>query len=221
MKSQKNASQKYCIKCKTCLNDDNWPKYLRNRSNYICTPCFREYSKNYHKTDPNYNIKQRNRTRMRRSAVIFQYGNQCDKCSEDDYTKLTIVPINNTDKKITNIVDYLYNKIVDKNRYQVLCYNCKNTTFKDKYALRDKKKVIEKYGGCCIICQEDKIERLSMDYKNNDGAKQRRQYKYKTGAAFYRWLIKNNFPNNLGLQVLCFNCNYSKQAIAKYEPENE
>lgn len=228
MKSQKNASQKRCIKCNIILNENNWPKCLWNRSNYICTPCFKEYGKSYHKTDPEYNKKQRNRSRMRRSAVIFQYGNRCVQCDEDDYTKLTIDHVKGGGtahrKTISNhTIDFLYNSIVDKDSYQVLCYNCncsKNVTYKDKYALRDKKKVIEKYGSFCTECKEDRIERLTIDHKNNDGMEQRKKLKCYTGSRMYRWLIKNSFPDNLGLQVLCFNCNCSKRAIAKYEPKD-
>jgi hypothetical protein len=227
MDSQKNASQKYCIKCSVLLTEENWLNYLVKRSNYICTPCFREYGKTYHKSDPEYNKKQRNRSRMRRSAVIFQYGNQCVRCGEDDYTKLTIDHINgggNSHRKemSTNIIDYLYNNLVDKDGYQVLCYNCncsKNVVYKDKYALRDKKKAIEHYGNECLLCNEDRIERLTIDHGNNDGAEQRKKLKCHTGSRMYRWLIKNNYPDNLGLQVLCYNCNCSKRATAKYEEE--
>ncbi len=229
MNQQKNSSLKYCIKCSVKLTKKNWPKCLWNRSNYICTPCFREYGKHYHTTDPEYGKKQRNRTRMRRSAVIFQYGNQCAQCGEDDYTKLTIDHINGGGnahrKEIKNkLIDYIYNNLIDKNEYQVLCWNCncsKNVVYKDKYALRDKKIVIERYGCVCNKCKEDRIERLTIDHKNNDGAARRKKYGCKTGSRFYRWLIKNAFPNDLGLQVLCFNCNCSKRSVEKYELEAE
>jgi hypothetical protein len=230
MPSQKNSSLKHCIKCNVELTKENWPQCLWNRSNYICTPCFRAYGKRYHKTDPEYNNKQRNRTRMRRSAVIFHYGNQCIQCGEDDYTKLTIDHVNgggSAHRREINgarITDHLYNNLIDKDGYQVLCYNCncsKNVVYKDQYSLKAKKAVISHYGGFCAICKEDRIERLTMDHKNNDGAEQRRKYKYQTGSRFYRWLLKNALPDNLGLQVLCFNCNCSKRAVAKYEPEAE
>lgn len=227
MPSQKNASQKHCIKCDVLLTEDNWLNYLIKRGNYICTPCFREYGKTYHKSDPDYGKKQRNRHRMRRSAVIFHYGNQCVQCGEDDYTKLTIDHKNGngtTHRKemTTNIIDYLYNNMVDKDGYQVLCYNCncsKDVVYKDKYALRDKKKVIEHYGNECLLCHEDRIERLTIDHSNNDGTEQRKKLKCHTGSRMYRWLIKNNYPNKLGLRVLCYNCNCSKRALAKYAEE--
>jgi hypothetical protein len=92
-------------------------------------------------------------------------------------------------------------------------------TYKDKYALRDKKKVMEHYGDECKECRENRIERLTIDHQNNDGAEQRRKLKCSTGVRMYRWLIKQDYPTNLGLQILCYNCNCSKRANAKYELE--
>lgn len=220
MKSQKNNGLKYCIKCDALLTDENWLKYLQKRSAYQCTPCFRDYGKNYHKSDEKYNEKQRNRHRGRRSAIICSYGDQCVQCGENKYEKLTIDHVNgrgtqHRKEMTTNIIDYLYNNKVDKDGYQVLCYNCncsKNLFYKDKYYLRDKEKVISKYGVICAECKEDRIERLTIDHINNDGALQRRQLKCGTGVTFYRYLIKNNYPN-LGLQVLCYNCNCGKITI--------
>lgn len=228
MVSQKNNDLKSCIHCKSLLEDTNWAKWAQKRGTYVCTPCRRIQEKKRISLDPNYSKKQRSRHRMRRSAVIFHYGNQCNQCGEDDYTKLTIDHINgggNAHRKEmkTNIVDYLYNHLIDKDGYQILCFNCncsKNVQYKDKYALKDKMKSIEAYGNFCKDCGEDRIERLTIDHKNNDGAIQRKKLKCFTGVRMYRWLIKNNFPENLGLQVLCFNCNCSKRSAAKYEADN-
>jgi predicted amidophosphoribosyltransferase len=49
-----------------------------------------------------------------------------------------------------------------------------------------------------------------LDHVNNDGAEHRKRIS-KTGIAFYRWLVKCQFPKNPPLQVLCYNCNASKQ----------
>lgn len=227
MISVKKGSPRPCIKCSVPLTDQNWAPYNKNNGTYICILCRKKKEKLRYLIDLDYGKKQRNRYRMRRSAVIFQYGNKCAQCSEDDYTRLTIDHINggrSAHRKImtTNIIDYLYNNIVNKDGYQVLCYNCncsKDVIYKDKYALRDKKKVMEAYGGYCAECKEDRIERLTIDHKNNDGAAQRKKWGCATGARMYRWLIKQSYPQDLGLQILCFNCNCSKIAISKYEPE--
>lgn len=181
---------------------------MQKRKANICTPCFRLEDKARHSKDINYNDKQKNRARRRRSAVIFSYGNKCKLCYEDRYERLTIAH----DGSIANIIDYLYNN-KPNNNYYVICYNCnysKTITYKDKYALRYKQKAIAAYGERCNECQEYRIERLLIEGK----------IKIKhTGACLYRWLIKQNFPKDLGLQVLCHNCNCSKQASLKLEEE--
>lgn len=219
MASQKYSDHKQCIVCQITLTDANWLAYLQKRSLYKCTPCFREYGKQYHKTDLEYNAKQRARSYMRRSAVIHFYGDQCAQCGEDEYSKLTIDHIHGGGTKHrkemgSNIIDYLYNNTISKDGYQVLCYNCncsKDVEYKDQQSYRKKQQVIEHYGCVCAECGEARIERLTIDHINNDGAEQRKLLGYKTGSIFYRWLVKKNFPDNLGLQVLCYNCNGSKE----------
>lgn len=227
MTSAKNPSLKKCRKCDVILTTENWKIYDKNHSNYICVECRKSKDKKYYQQSPDYNKKQLGRHHMRRSAIIFHYGNQCKQCGEDDYTKLSIDNINGGGSQhrreiTTNIVDYLYNNLVDKDSYQVLCYNCncsKNVLYKDKYGLRDKKKVMEHYGNECYECREDRIERLTIDHKNNNGAEQRKHLKCFTGSRMYRWIIKNEYPQDLGLQVLCYNCNCSKIAAVKYPLE--
>jgi hypothetical protein len=67
--------------------------------------------------------------------------------------------------------------------------------------------VIHHYGGenpQCGICNETNIEFLVIDHINGDGAKHRATIG-KVTDGMYRWIIKNNFPNDL--RVLCQNCN--------------
>lgn len=90
---------------------------------------------------------------MKRSAVILAYGNACSICGEDEYTKLTI----NGD------INYLYDNIVLKTGYQVLCYNCKHgKPFKNKYAEAYRSKIVKYHGGCCKICSINKTEALNL-----------------------------------------------------------
>ncbi len=75
--------------------------------------------------------------------------------------------------------------------------------------LRDN--VIEHYGGKCVCCGEAIPEFLTIDHMNNNGAKHREEIRTsRTGAgySFYRWIIHNNYPNDL--QLLCYNCNCGK-----------
>jgi hypothetical protein len=84
------------------------------------------------------------------------------------------------------------------------------------YAVRSA--CFEAYGGpVCKCCGETMIEFLHLDHKNADGSKMRRDIQEKEGrtlnggTALYWWLKKQNFPQDLGLQVLCANCNLGKR----------
>ena len=76
---------------------------------------------------------------------------------------------------------------------------------------RLKKIVIWHYSNglmCCECCGEKIFQFLQIDHLNNDGNIHRKKLGLIGGAAFYRWLIKNNLPE--GYQVLCVNCNWGK-----------
>lgn len=67
--------------------------------------------------------------------------------------------------------------------------------------------ILEHYGGSppeCACCGESYLEFLTMDHINGGGTKQRKQLR---GTSFYRWLKKNNYPDEY--RVLCMNCNFA------------
>lgn len=64
---------------------------------------------------------------------------------------------------------------------------------------------IEHYGGKCACCGEFRIQFLTIDHINNDGAEHRRELGNRN---IYEWLKKNNYPKD-GFRVLCYNCNCS------------
>lgn len=79
-----------------------------------------------------------------------------------------------------------------------------------KYNEKVRLKVLTHYGGLppkCVCCGELFNEFLSIDHINGGGNKQRKGLKINSGQAFYRWLIKNDYPE--GFRVLCMNCNFS------------
>ncbi len=69
-------------------------------------------------------------------------------------------------------------------------------------------KVLDHYGRVCNCCGESCEIMLLIDHVNNDGKEHREETNTKPGLRFYRWLIKENFPE--GFQTLCFNCNWGK-----------
>lgn len=78
--------------------------------------------------------------------------------------------------------------------------------YSKEYFNRCRLEVLIHYGGNppkCACCDESNVKFLTIDHINGGGAKQRKQVG--GGFNFYRWLIRNNFPE--GYQVLCFNCN--------------
>lgn len=67
--------------------------------------------------------------------------------------------------------------------------------------------VINAYGGPkCKCCGE--INPLMLTIDHIDGCGKIGRESHGTGAAFYRWLKRNNFPD--GFQVLCANCNHGR-----------
>lgn len=83
------------------------------------------------------------------------------------------------------------------------CDKCLNKHRDRENKVKDK--VYERYGGySCFCCGETIKEFLTLDHKNNDGSKHRREL----GSAvvnLYRWITKNDFPPLF--QVACYNCN--------------
>jgi transposase len=78
------------------------------------------------------------------------------------------------------------------------------------YNRRNKKEAISHYGTECECCGEQHIDFLTLDHTNNDGSEQRAKIK-RYGAGFYQWLIRNNYPEDYELRVLCFNCNLGRR----------
>ncbi len=67
--------------------------------------------------------------------------------------------------------------------------------------------VLKHYGGDppkCAICSSDVYDTLCIDHTEGGGNKHRAELKRKTDS-FYRWLIKQGYPD--GFRVLCHNCN--------------
>lgn len=71
-------------------------------------------------------------------------------------------------------------------------------------------KALDAYGKICQCCGESQTEFLVLDHINNDGNVQRKTVG--EGSKFYLWLERNNYPTDIGLQVLCCNCNWAKHA---------
>lgn len=101
-----------------------------------------------------------------------------------------------------------------KSKY--ICKVCAREINKTK-RLALKIETLMAYGGICKCCHESKIEFLTIDHIDGNGAEHRRSLgldygsdeKTVAGHNFYRILKQQGYPKD-NYQVLCFNCNYAK-----------
>jgi hypothetical protein len=82
------------------------------------------------------------------------------------------------------------------------------------YNQTQKLKVIKHYTNGtmrCPNCGCSEIKCLTVEHLNGNGMKHRKITGF--GLNFYRWIIRNNFPDDL--TVLCMNCNWIKREQKK------
>lgn len=141
------------------------------------------------------------------------------KCSVCNKTKNnSFIPKKGVECKacISKAMHEYYLKNRDKIREKAKTWKEENKDWviKDSKKYRDKLKLdaLMAYSNNdvkCDCCGERQLDFLCLDHINNDGAKERESRNYLAGI--YKWVKKNNYPKNAGLQVLCFNCNMSKR----------
>ncbi len=156
---------------------------------------------------------------------------KCLTCSVSEIPKLSLDHINNDGREHRDRIKRPGNGMyrwVRKNGFppifQVLCHNCNHKkhanlsrigeSYGCEYKRRIKKEVFSYYSNgipSCKRCGETDIIVLTMDHVNNDGGEHRKSLNLKMGYESYAWLRKNGFPD--GFQVLCFNCNVSKEIL--------
>ncbi len=61
----------------------------------------------------------------------------------------------------------------------------------------------------CVCCGETKLDFLTIDHINDNGAEERKRLNRRGGIWFYKWLIENNYPS--GYQTYCWNCQWGKR----------
>ena len=71
------------------------------------------------------------------------------------------------------------------------------------YSFKLKEKAILAYGGICSCCGEANMEFLTIEHGWHDG----KEHRERVGNHVYGDLKKRGFPKNIGITVLCWNCN--------------
>jgi len=89
-------------------------------------------------------------------------------------------------------------------------YRSRNKEYQRQLYRRNKETVINAYGGKCVCCGESSMAFLTIDHIHNNGNEHRSKAGRYKGVSIYRLLIKEGFPKD-NYQVLCYNCNCSKQ----------
>lgn len=86
----------------------------------------------------------------------------------------------------------------------------RESNLRQRYLLR--KEILDAYGGQrCICCGETIFDFLCIHHINNDGATQKRVLvgAREASGKYFSWLKRHGFPQNLGIVVMCYNCNSS------------
>jgi hypothetical protein len=74
--------------------------------------------------------------------------------------------------------------------------------------VRTKNALMQKYGGKCFCCGEDRVGFLTIDHINNDGATRRNAGDH-GGSRWHEKLL--SAPVDTTLQVACYNCNCGRR----------
>lgn len=88
------------------------------------------------------------------------------------------------------------------------CTGCSKT--ERQRTVRIKFEVMQRYGGECFCCGENRIAFLTLDHLNNDGGTKRASKEHSGGGHFYKRL--RAAPIDSTLRVACFNCNCGRRS---------
>ena len=175
---------KFCTKCG---EEKNLSEFYKNRSkkngyNSYCKLCSKKCFEKYYEDNKEVILKQ-----------------------QKEYAKINEKKIAKQNKEY-----YKENKEKIDEQHNIYSQNNKEKISKQKKErhIKNKKIVFEYYGNKCECCGEDDFDLLTIDHKNGNGNKHRKDNKISGSTNMYNWLIKNNFPKEF--QTLCRNCNCGK-----------
>lgn len=92
---------------------------------------------------------------------------------------------------------------------------------------RLKVETLKAYGGKCACCGEEELKFLTLHHTKGGGADHRKSLGLpragSAGVQFYNYLRKLGFPQDMGLEILCFNCHMavSKWGVCPHKEKEE
>ncbi len=182
-----------------------------------CETC-REYNKKHSKKNNDIRYKHRKDNNLCTACGIgldIDDGVRCKRCALIDRQQNQVIKDQRRKNHICTICGKnpiqlggkTYCEDCSKNRSE--WYATSGTKEKNKEERTQwKNTVLEYYGKICKCCGESTLEFLSIDHIEGSGNQHRKEIN-KYGSGFYKWVIDNNFPEDL--QTLCMNCNFGKR----------
>lgn len=102
-------------------------------------------------------------------------------------------------------------RIYSKHREWVAANSGKLRAYNRKRARDARLEFLEEYGCCCSCCGESHEELLTLDHSREWVARKTSGGRRITGKEEYIRLRKLGWPKNLGIRVLCMNCNWAER----------
>lgn len=197
--------------CQFCGETRKTQFYVSNKSR--CRSCAKKYQHRWQtKNKPQYLAYLHRYRPLHKKGIRLRASlPHCQSCGENNPDRF--VPQNKS-RCITCLKRYR-RAYQTKHKDQLLAYwrkyhlkhhDRRNESRRKRAHLQtrlQKLQVLQAYGGKCECCGETRWPLLTIEHKRNDGSKDRRNN-------FYKRLIERGCPKNLGLGVLCYNCNCSR-----------
>jgi hypothetical protein len=195
------VAEKACSKCQETkpLEDFRRDARLRDGRRSQCRDCGAEFDRRY---QPN------NRVRISETGRKYREANR----GQIAVAKRRWREVNREEIRARKQQYYEATReyqLAQKRQYRI--DNLEQEREQDRlYCARVKAIILGHYGEQCACCGS--AELLSVDHINGNGALHREELfgdsRNYHAMAFYRWIIDNDFPDDL--QVLCKSCNSSK-----------
>lgn len=134
--------------------------------------------------------------KIKRPLNIRRLGN-CKKCGEQLM------------ERVKNSPNVCFKCVAAQRKLWKSTRLAKLSEYERERSIRNRKKVIEHYGGNppkCSCCGEHRYHFLTIDHINNDGGGHRRMLRSWNLSA---WIVRHKFPEKM-FAILCYNCNLGR-----------